>query len=244
MLTYLLKNSDWSNLLTFISPNLLRVISPLTLLELGAELNRNTNNHEEWKKICSEWKSDIHPDSIILAENLKLQSNPKYLRTKDHGESVLQLFFFQLLAKETWLLDFRSSTFSLDGSIIRWHPKPYYYSPTPRFILGLRQLYQGFYHQDESRFNVALKDLNLFPARDSIMAHFGEEDQSKVQFRLKTFQATFSQIFTDCSKTNTKIPKDFIALGLMLLSLYENLEQIDSPFDVRSAFLQAEKNAT
>ena len=83
---------------------------------------------------------------------------------------------------------------------------------------------------------VFLKTLNLLAAKDIFTQHFGEGDQRAVTFELSHFHDTFHQTFTRCLEHQVHLHGNFLALGLMLACLYENLETLGVACDVRAAY--------
>jgi hypothetical protein len=227
---YLLKSADHSGLANFVSPEFFRVVSVPALLRGGKALLRNRADTERWHSIRAEL--DARPEAAAMTATTA---------TREVGERALVLFFDQILTRTCWVLDFRSSAFpTADDAGATWRPEPYFYDVSADFGRAVRSLYRGFYGEDEAAFDQALAALNLTPARDALREHFGSGDQTSVRFDLRTFQATFTEVFRACAREKLELHPDFFALGLSLLCLYENLESRGRAYDVRAAFLEAD----
>jgi hypothetical protein len=249
MLQYLLKSSDLSGILRFVSPNLLSVISPKMLYEVITTLKRNHSRIDDWNEVCSRYSSVLNKDSVAVAlvpqKNAAMEGVSSFLAKKEAGERVLTLFFHQILTQEYWVLDFRSQAFfqESESNGMSWRPKALYFHVAPKFVESVRNLYRGFYLAEDHVFDQALSQMGLLGARASLHKHFGQGDQSDVAFKLKVFQSTFTEVFEVCAKEKIRLDRDFLILGLMLLALYENLESLDHSFDVRGCFMDALRKA-
>lgn len=238
MLQYLLKNADFAGLFRFASPNFFKVVSPAALLQIAGVLAKNKGNGEGWEKARG---------GIFRAIR-----EARFSGSCEPGEQALRIFFLQIFTQSVWVLDFRREAFAdfrnppkrpTEKIPVGWEPRPYYYEISPNFLRGLRSLYRGFYEEDPALFRAALGDLGLEQAEAALREHLGAGDQTKVEFRLKHFQGTFTKVFEVCHQKGIALHSDFFVLGLMLLGLYENLEEEGQPQNVRRAFLAASKAA-
>ena len=244
MLNHLLRSAEFSGLLKFVSPGFLRVLPPSQVFQVAGQLRRNRANPIGWRGVCSEYSE------LLSVSDLRVRIGPETAGSSDDpssrsdrkagGETALALYFHQMLTRETWILDFRSESFSGGSSDdYRWHPQPLYYQVSTEFLRGIRSLYRGYYGSDNALFEKALVELGLPGLQESLRDHFGPGDQTEVRFQLKTFQRTFARVFEACARDKLKLPRDFLVLGVALLGLYEQLESIGLPFDVRQAYFRA-----
>jgi hypothetical protein len=161
----------------------------------------------------------------------------------EEGALILELYFRQILETETWILDLRSSRFSVPVDASRpnltWTPGPYAIRLPKVFVQSVRDLYIGFYLGQPDRFDQALKSLGVFSAKSILQAHFGVEDQKAIRFNLAEFERVFADVFSSCAKAGDKIAPEFAALGMILLTLYENLGSTPFTYDVRETFMKA-----
>ncbi len=231
MIQYLLKSADFSGLFRFISPSFFKVVSPQVMFQIGTQILRNQKDLKTWEQIQKSHREGF--DLLGLNVGLPGAQTPS---PRDLGHRTLELFFYQILTQETWIVDLRTEAFEVHPGGVDWKPKAYYFKVQPQFLEGVRSLYRGFYLGDDALFDSALKQLKMDPARESFRAHFGLGDQSSVMFRLKEFQNTFTHIFDACAKEGNRLQGDFFVLGVMLVGLYERLETLNVPMNARACF--------
>lgn len=224
--SYLFTHLDFAGLSKLISPEFFKVISPSVLLKIASQLKKNYSNLPVWESLKKNTLSSIEK------KQLKPSHSP--------GQFALQLFFFQILTQDTWILDFRAESFlSNQKGVTSWDPKPLYYKVSPEFLQGIRELYRGFYCEDDVLFEHALTHLGLMGAKDCLKNHFGQGDQTQVEFKLKKFQTTFTEVFSVCKREGLELQPEFFVLGLMLLTLYQNLESEGELQNARKCFIEA-----
>jgi hypothetical protein len=209
------------------------------LLTLGQTLRRNAEDRAFFAAVCSTLDARLAAAGVAFrvrwVDGTAVPRSAAWSR--ETAAAALDLFFWQIFSGETWILDLRAGAFSSsDAAAITWSPRPLWWSPSPTFRDGTRELYAGFYTGDAARFDRALATLGLTAAKQPLQDHFGLGDQRAVRFELAAFQKTFAAVFEACRRAGTKIPPEFAVLGIMLLTLYENLEQHAQVFDVRAAF--------
>ncbi len=243
MIQYLLKSADFSGLFKFISPSFFKVVSPKVVFQIASEIRRNQSDVKCWERIQTQLSQNLEKaglDVSLGASADRVQgskgSSPVSLTAQELGHKTLELFFFQILTQDVWVVDLRTAAFEGTQGSVLWRPKSYYFKLSPEFLEGVRSLYRGFYTGDDALFDRALKMLKMDPARDSFKKHFGLGDQTSVAFKLKVFQDTFTEVFDACAKAKNTLPGDFFVLGVMLVALYERLETLDVMFNVRSCF--------
>jgi hypothetical protein len=157
------------------------------------------------------------------------------------GQCALTSYFGQLFAGETSLLDLRAGRLrpGPDGERALWAPRSAWVRWDPGFLAAVRDLYAGFYGDDEARFTAGLDALGLEAAGPVLRAHFGADDQRAVRFRTTDFRASFHEVFVRCRDAGTALPPGFVPLGIALACLYDGLEALDVELDVRGAFDRA-----
>jgi hypothetical protein len=241
MLAYLLKTSDLATLFRFVSADFFKVVPVGDLLSLGTQLRRHADDHAAFAASCTALYARLVAGELaVRVTGDKRSGGAPGEGGARAATAALDLFFFQIFASETWLLDYRAGAFAVpEGDSVTWSPQALWWSPSPAFRDGTRELYAGFYTGDAARFDAALATLGLSAAKKPLEDHFGLGDQRAVRFELKTFQGTFAAVFEACRRAGTSIPPEFAVLGIMLLTLYENLEQHGLVFDVRAAFDRA-----
>ena len=103
------------------------------------------------------------------------------------------------------------------------------------FQRPLRQIYRGFYQDDDEQFRRGLEALDLLAVEDLFRKHFGEDHQRAVTFCLDEFKETFHEILDECKREGIGLHYQFGALGIYLACLYDHLEKLGGPFDVEAA---------
>jgi len=242
MIAFLMKNlqgTDWELLAAFVSPVFFEVIPTIGMARALARMSKDFRDEAAFKATI------MQAQDKLGIEVLDWRTKEKYPATtiirsdaerKRRGEKVLEIYFAQLLRCESAVLDLRTAAFQIDNE---WAPKAIFYRWQPDFRSAMGQIYRGFYMGDERCFTSGLDALNLGHAAAIFKKHFGEGGQDSVQFRLHEFKKSFHAIFQSCKKNRTKLHPDFFALGVYLLCLYEHLETLAVPFDVRACFLRA-----
>jgi hypothetical protein len=245
MIGNLLKNTELSQMVDFISPAFWQVVSPREIWRTGKQLVANYRDHDAFDQAratlepiaerCGVELSARPPDGEKLGS---AQLTPE--QAKRFGESILRLYFAQLFESETGLLDLRPDRFSLctnagaEGAAI-WSPRPYYLRWAADFRQGIRDLYRGFYAEDGTLFDEALEQLQLTPAKQAFVRQFGE-GQEAVVFRTSHLVDSLHESFVCCHQAKKKLSGQFLAFGFYLTTLYQSLELLDAPLDVRGAF--------
>jgi hypothetical protein len=154
----------------------------------------------------------------------------------NYGSVILKLYFSQIFCLSECVLDLRHQGFSQDHGHMIWTPQALFHQWDELFINSMREIYQGFYRDDKNLFRTGLARLNLSTAEELFLAHFGSGDQSQVSFNLAGFRKSFHDIFVHCKNHKIKLHADFLPLGILLGTLYENLSHLSHPLDVRKSF--------
>jgi len=237
MISYLLKSSELSTLFRFVSADFFKVVPVSDLLMLSGKLRKNSSDSAHFEQYTLAFQQKLEGAGIpVRLEKGQSSEAPSAQSSLQLGQGVLALYFFQIYSESRWILDFRGSAFAAKPSGLIWSPQPFYWDATQGFCQGVRDLYSGFYDGDSVLFSQALEALDLAPARAAFEKHVGEGDQTSVRFELKAFQRTFAEVFDACRSARSRIPAEFAVLGVLLLTLYENLERSGDSYDVREAF--------
>lgn len=242
MLGRLLRGTEWVKAADYLSPVFFQVVPTVPMGKRLAALASSYGNRKSFNMVCADLAPKVKKLGVQLsygAESEQHEPSKKQNLTAEDEAKVLTLYFWQLFFADTVLLDYRRATFYLtdDGQVV-WKPKPLFARFDPKFAYGIRQMYQGFYTTNWPLFDQALKDLELFHARDLFIAHFGAS-QASMRFELSAFRKTFHELFVSCKENHSQLHPDFLAFGAGLFSLYEHLEQNANAFDVRAAFNRA-----
>jgi predicted unusual protein kinase regulating ubiquinone biosynthesis (AarF/ABC1/UbiB family) len=66
--------------------------------------------------------------------------------------------------------------------------------------------------------------------------HFSNGRDERITFTMKDFQASFAKIFQTLVKNKIQLDKNFLYLGIMLVTLYLSLDELAGEYDVSSIF--------
>ena len=244
-----LRGTDWEMLSDFVSPVFFEIVPTFGMASVFASIVKDYANKSQFARVKVEVNSALNAEAFCLQSTIKivdhLESPSKDIAAlsdvekKQHGELILQLYFAQLFHCSSTILDLRAAAFGEEST---WAPKPLYYNWSKNFRDGSCAIYKGFYQNNQSEFESGLKRLNLAHASDIFKSHFGEGGQDSVTFTLAHFKKSFHGIFVSCKEHRAKLHPEFFALGVYLVCLYEHLEALGVPLDVRSAFNKVVKS--
>jgi hypothetical protein len=235
-----LKGSDWGMLTDFVSPVFFEVVPAFAVAEVFGKIVAGYGDKTKFARIKEDVSERIgRPLDLRLAESVHRSSSQSLSNDarKERGRKVLELYFAQLMVCDTAILDLRSSAF---GDNLDWCPAALSYHWQPDFRRAIADMYRGFYHGDDAVFSGALKALDLTHASAIFREHFGKGGQEAVVFDLSSFKSSFHAIFLSCKENRSRLHPDFFALGIYLVCLYEHLEELGIPLDVRSAFMSVD----
>ena len=231
---------------------------PSTLKELLKNIPSAAYHCADWKGLLLELKplvqsltKEFPKDQLASLEIYspipvsfeKTQGSPA---TKKQGELVLELYFSQLFNPKGLVIDLRQHHFGvLENAELTWSPSKLWYRFDDSFRLSLIKLYRSFYKGESAAFESALDEMGLTTGLNSVRkkelaalfkTHFGEGGQGEIHFELASFQESFINLFEFFATNKVFLFKDFVFLGVYLVSLYMNLDHISEPLNVRSAF--------
>ncbi|MEN9808580.1 MAG: hypothetical protein RLZZ488_147 [Pseudomonadota bacterium] len=250
MLMNLLKNSEWSFLLDFVSPAFFKVIPPFELIGNATALAKRTRDPELYRSALGGMQSHFArslPDTRIIAGGMTqagelpagvvtdFKTADEMIRV-EMATRIVEIYFAQILAKQTLLLDVRLTRFARDGQNILWSPAPLLGVFSDDFLNAMGELYTGYYCGRPEQMKSALKKINLDWAHEVFISHFGDGNQTAVRFTMAHFVHTFHEIFMLCKSERKNLKGEFVQLGVLLGLMYESLESLNVAVDVRSAF--------
>jgi hypothetical protein len=220
---------DWKEILEEIGP----IVKQLGRPQLKEELIHDLETNLDKKRV-----------QLIFQQ---VRSNKTQgSRSIQHGQNILHLYFSQFKNASGVVLDIRSRYFTIDQEQTCWKPAKLYYQFSTPFKLALIDLYKGFYYEEDDRFHHALIEVGLAgqlndAKKQELSAlfknYFGSANQESVHFDIKEFQGSFHEVFKFCLKEKVTLHKDFIFLGLYLVTLYLHLQKYEQSFDVKKEFL-------
>lgn len=224
-------------LLDFASPKFFDVMPAKALWGTSRSLMKSTKQVDEFSDVLGQLADVVKRVGIeVQLAGPKASAAPQGDPQPVSGDIVLQLYFAQLAHADRVALDLRRASFFGQTRPATWKPRVLWHRWDPDFLDAIRQLYAGYYRDDDARFEGAAARLGLAEATDLLQAHFGVGDQRAVRFDLDHFKQSFHDVFVRCLEAGNRLPSDFVVLGVYLGTLYEHLSTPDEAFDVRSAF--------
>jgi hypothetical protein len=220
--------------------------------ELASELpklSRKIIKKEGYGSLLHLQKSYLKPAHIQLVE--KLDSHLPDRLSKSQGEQFLALYFSQLFSPHGIFLDLRKNHFALGNDTeLQWHPPALWVRFGETFREGLLDIYNGFYFQDDALYYKGLVKAGLMSTEWSMedrqklgelfKGQFGSSLTSEMRFTLEGFKSSMMTIADFWLEKKVKISKDFLYLGIYLVTLYSALEDVEEPLAVRDIYLQVQ----
>jgi len=245
MIGKLLRGTEWSQLRDLVSPAFFQVLPAGLLASQVGELASNYGSRKGYRSAWAARENALNAQGLEVAMDdgarkraaqRPAQGDP---RRGLRGQRVLEVYFHQIFHGDQTLLDLRPERAALadeSSSVLAWAPSAMWVAWKPDFLEPLRDLYRGFYEEDEQSFRGALDALDIRAAEDTFRRHFGEGDQSAVSFEVAKFRDTFHEAFVRCREAGAQLHPNFLALGIYLATLYLHLEELGGTFDVRTAY--------
>lgn len=217
--TVLFKAVDWSDLASEFPKITKRVLSK-----------------EGYKDLFDSQSSVLGPLGVTLSES---RSEANSFPDKDRaGEEILTVYFTQLLSPHGVFLDFRIQYFNQTEKNLLWTPSPLWTRFSDSFSAGLIEVYDGFYYDEDEKFRSGLAKIGLLSLDwkdedqamlcDLFRSHFGAAADEKMTFHLEDLQKSIINMANFLLERKVTINKDFLYLGINLVTLYSTLESIDS----------------
>ena len=231
MLSKFIAWAEWADIKELLSPQFFTVMPPGKIASLIKEMYRNFRNKDLFDRAIAEVTDlcDHLNLDLVIADDAGPDPAPPM------GDTILRLYFGQLFDGTTTLVDLRPDRFSLRQGRPVWTPNRLVVDWDESFIKSIRDLYRGFYTDEDELFEQALAQLNLESTADLFRHHFGAGDQRQVSFSKDEFRATFRQILRRCKEEGAELHHHFGVLGVYLGTLYDHLESTGETYDVRAA---------
>lgn len=186
----------------------------------------------------------ISDPQIILTDDL----TPSRLEIS-HGEKILKIYFWQIMHADNMFLDLRPKRFASIGPKLTFKPNGLWASLDSFFAEGIRMVYKGYYNNDDSLFAEGLEKSGLVKKEweeskkneviEVFKKHFSNGRGEKITFTMNEFKSSFTQIFKTLVKNKIKLDKNFLHLGIMLVTLYKSLDEIGGAYDVSKIFKES-----
>jgi hypothetical protein len=245
MLTHILRNTEWSQLSSLVSPAFFDVLPMRTIYRRGRAL-MSTRTSEAYRAALAARSESLRavPLAIVPTSDLRHEVGTTACRdglgsdVHAHGERILTLYFHQLFSDGVTLLDLRGGGFRREPNALAWSPAAWLCSWDPTFHEALRAIYRGFYADDDRAFRKGLATLGIASCEGLFRQAFGG-DSDKQTFRTKEFVAIFHQVFVRCREQKIELHPDFLPLGIYLATLYDALDATGVALPVRACFARA-----
>jgi hypothetical protein len=247
MVRLAVKGTSWSHLLDYLSPALFDVMPARDLIKQGRELMANRSDAERFTETRRQVVDQLvsHGIEVHLADEHGSTEATELAhldedRAREVGQRILAVYFSQIFLSDRAILDLRSRSFAVsEPRALHWHPSALYIEWDPRFLDAIRDLYVGFYLDDENRFQRALRSLDMEDSADVLMNLLGRDDPRSARFESAAFHTHFHEMFVSYRDRGTTLHRNFLALGVYLICLYDALECLGGSFDLRAAVERA-----
>ncbi len=227
-----------------------KLLSIKDSLRVTGSITKSLMNQKEYQTLVERRKSSWKWDDIELSHDLP--KNQLLDHSKENGEKILLIYFSQFFDNDLALhVDYRDG-FTSNNKTLIWKPSRMHYKFSSSFIEGVRKLYSGFYLDNPTQFESGLTYIGIIQSnmnqqqKDEVIElftkYFGEGKNEAIRFSLSDLQKSFNEIFSFFIKKNIPLNPEFAVLGLALVTLYNELQKISHPLDVKSAFLKAHKS--
>ena len=242
-----LRGTSWSHLLDYASPALFDVIPARALLAQSRELFANRADTKRFSEVRERIGAVLRERDIDVqlmdgsrpGDGADLAALPEALR-REIGQRILEVYFAQVFGSHDALLDLRAEKFAnTEEAGLSWRPGALYIRWQPDFLEGVRGLYLGFYLRDDERFDAALEQLTMTGSGNALRKVLGSGDPRNSRFDIETFHESFHALFVGYRDRGVALHRNFLPLGVCLMCLYDTLDSLNVPLDVRAAVERA-----
>lgn len=243
MVRMALRGSSWSHLIDYASPALFDVIPARALLAQSRELFSNRANGQHFSELRERVGTLLRERDIgvALIDGPKPSNETSLTECSESdrheaGERILDIFFTQVFGCDEALLDLREQKFTRGPrGTLSWRPGALYVRWQPEFLEGVRDLYVGFYLDDDARFDAALQQLGMEGSGDALRNLLGRDDPCNARFDSKGFHENFHELFVQYRNGGTALHRNFLPLGVSLMCLYDTLDTLGVSLNVRAS---------
>ncbi len=184
----------------------------------------------------------------------QMENKKKYPEkiSREQGELILALYFFQIFNRKQISLDLRPKYFHFENGKGFWIPSTLTYKFSDHFLKGLQKIYMGLFSGDYKLSKEGMHQTGLIPSYlneaggneifSAFLTHFSDADKKPIPFTFGYFFKSFSTILKIFLKHRVKLPSEFAIFGCYLFSLYLCLRQFPQELDVASAFQKGFRN--
>lgn len=211
------------------------------------ELVSNATDRRRYAQLLSETQATLRQAEIpvVIRENERRRASLPLeavgaIDRQALGQRVLEIYFAQLFRSRWAVIDLWPSRIGVgpDRTAV-WTPRPMFVRWASEFSEFVQKVYAGFFLGSKECFRQGIEGLGLGDAGAVLLDHLGEGDARHVHFRAGQLQSTLSEIVALRDARRPSLHRNFVALGLFLVSLHETLAALDVPVDVRAAFARS-----
>lgn len=216
--------------------------------ELASEIpkiSRRMIQKEGYHDLFELQKQLLAPYQIALTdEKLVPQS---FQDKKWTGEKILTLYFTQIFSSEGLFLDLRSTHFQSEENLLKMHPNGLWTQFDEKFRHGLLKVYEGFYLENDSLYYQGMEDIGLLDPNfdvedkkelgDLFRKQFGNALHEEMKFELEHLRNSMVSMSHFMLNKKIKISKDFLYLGIYLVTMYSVLEELGEKYPVKEIYL-------
>lgn len=181
-----------------------------------------------------------------VAKNFDLQDQ------KQAGEKILTLYFAQLFSPHGLFLDLSPSHFDFNNGELNFRPSGVWTKFSPEFSDGLKDIYDGFYFENEKTLHQGLLKSGLTSEKwpeadrqklaDLFKSHFGASLTTEMSFDLVSFKESFLKVADFMLEKKVNISTDFLYLGVALVTMYSSLERTHAKINVKEVYVNVKKH--
>ncbi len=213
------------------------------------KLSRRIIQKEGYNELFDLQSAFLSPFKVYLVPQVDKQDNLKDQQAA--AEKILTLYFAQIFSPHGVFLDLRPEQFEFKSDELHFKPTGVWTKFNPEFAAGLKDIYDGFYFEDENIFHQGLLKSGLtsnkWPEADRqklaelFKSNFGESLTSEMSFDLETFKESFLKIADFMLSKKVHISTDFLYLGIALVTMYSSLEKTHVRVNVKEVYLNVKK---
>lgn len=240
LVRHLIRGTDFRHFVDFVSPAFFDVMPAGGLVRTATRLARDYSDKAAHAEIVRLRRQSLTAFVDVADDS---EAPPQKWSHSDEearraiGQAVLQIYFHQLFDGSTpSLLNLGAERFRIAHGRVAWTPGRGHFEWPAEFRSALVEVYRAFYAEGGGSLALALAPLRLEPVADIFAEHFGGGDQRAVTFRVSKFIESFHAVFMGCKAHGVRLDPAFLSLGIYLATMYETLETVGVPLDVRSAF--------
>ncbi len=164
------------------------------------------------------------------------------------GERLLTIYFVQLFSTNGVFLDLRYTHFHDKDGTLDWNPSGLWTKLEENFRQGLLKVYEGFYLEKDEIYYRGLEEIGLlrsdFSREDKqqlgelFRAQFGGALNQEMSFDLAHLRNSIIGLSNFMLEKKVSISKDFLYLGIYLVTLYSTLERLGNKYPVKKIYLE------